>query len=234
MGYLDNTTVTVDAVLTKRGREIISAGGSLNITQFTLSDTGVSYNLWNPDHPSGSAYYGEAIENLPQLEATTQVQYSLRNKLLTLNRDAEALPIMDLSISTLSFTTSAQQNVTTQLLGMSNMGASSGIHLLVQDVNIVQPVNVGTPVDVTGNALSFIVEQDIPNARLYEIAGAYPQSIGFVPTLNLPSNSSTNLTFIDIQTGAYNTLPVDVNADIVPRTQVTTKAKAQGPSRREK
>ena len=42
-----------------------------------------------------------------------------------------------------------------------------------------------------------------PNARLYEINGAYPQSIGFVPTLNLPSNSSTNLTFIDIQTGAY-------------------------------
>ena len=69
MGYLDNTSVTVDAVLTKRGREIVSAGGSLNITTFTLSDTGVSYNLWNPDHPSGSAYYGEAIENLPQVGA---------------------------------------------------------------------------------------------------------------------------------------------------------------------
>ena len=84
MAYLDNTSVTVDAVLTKRGREIISAGGSLNVTQFTLSDSGVSYNLFNPDHPSGSTHYGEAIENLPQVEATTQVQYSLRNKLLTL------------------------------------------------------------------------------------------------------------------------------------------------------
>ena len=228
MAYLDNTSVTVDAVMTKRGREIVSAGGSLNITQFTLSDTGVDYLLWNPDHPSGSAYYGEAIENLPQLEATTQVQYSLRNKLVTLNRDAEALPIMDLSVSSLSFTTSAQQNITAQLLGMSNMNLNSGIHLLVQDVNIVQPVNVGTPADVTGNALSFIVEQDIPNARLYEIMNPYPQSIGFVPTLNLANDSTTNLTFIDIQTGAYNTISVDVNNNIVPRTKVTTSEKAQG------
>ena len=141
---------------------------------------------------------------------------------------------MDLSVSSLSFSTSAQQNVTVQLLGMSNMGLTTGLHLLVQDVNIVQPVNVGTPVDVTGNALSFIVEQDVPNARLYEITGPYPQSIGFTPTLSLPSNSTTNLTFIDIHTGAYNTIAVDVDNNIVPRTQVTTQAKAQGASRREK
>ena len=64
MGYLDNTSVTVDAVLTKKGREILSRGQQLNITSFTCSDEGVDYTLWNPDHPSGSAYYGEAIENL--------------------------------------------------------------------------------------------------------------------------------------------------------------------------
>ncbi len=86
--------------------------------------------------------------------------------------------------------------------------------------------------DVTGNALSFVVEQDIPNARLYEILGPYPQSIGFVPTLNLQNAGSTNLTFIDINTGAYNTISVDVTADIVPRTQVTTKP--QGKIRRSK
>ena len=27
MGFLDNTSVTVDAILTKRGREILSTGG---------------------------------------------------------------------------------------------------------------------------------------------------------------------------------------------------------------
>ena len=51
MGYLDNSSITVDAVLTKKGREILKDGGNLNITSFTLSDTGVDYTLWNTDHP---------------------------------------------------------------------------------------------------------------------------------------------------------------------------------------
>ena len=29
MGFLDNSSVTVDAILTKRGREILSEGGDL-------------------------------------------------------------------------------------------------------------------------------------------------------------------------------------------------------------
>ena len=86
MGYLDNSTIVVDAILTKQGRKLISQGSPLNISYFTLTDTGVDYTLWNPDHPSGSAYYGEAIENLPQLEALPNAAYFMRNKLMTLNK----------------------------------------------------------------------------------------------------------------------------------------------------
>ena len=83
MGYLDNSTIVVDAVLTKQGRKLLALGQGLNISYFTLTDTGVDYSLWNPDHPSGSAYYGEAIEKLPQVEASVHSQYALRNKLIT-------------------------------------------------------------------------------------------------------------------------------------------------------
>ena len=38
MGYQDNASITVDAVLTKKGREILSRGGRLDINSFTLSD----------------------------------------------------------------------------------------------------------------------------------------------------------------------------------------------------
>ena len=31
MGFLDNSSITVDAILTKRGRQILAAGGDLNI-----------------------------------------------------------------------------------------------------------------------------------------------------------------------------------------------------------
>ena len=33
MGFLDNSSITVDAILTKRGREILSEGGDLNIVK---------------------------------------------------------------------------------------------------------------------------------------------------------------------------------------------------------
>ena len=79
MGYLDNSTIVVDAVLTKQGRKLLALGQGLNISYFTLTDTGVDYSLWNPDHPSGSAYYGEAIENLPNLEALPNSAYFMRN-----------------------------------------------------------------------------------------------------------------------------------------------------------
>ena len=42
MGYLDNSTITVDAILTKRGRELLAqcrgTTSGFNITRFALAD----------------------------------------------------------------------------------------------------------------------------------------------------------------------------------------------------
>ena len=221
MGYLDNTSVTVDAVLTKKGRQLIANGDPLDIQHFTLSDTGVSYNLWNPDHPSGSAYYGEAIENLPQVEAGTQVQYSLRNKLLTLVKDATALPLMDLSATNMSFSTATAQSITATLLGYA-AGQSTGIQVIVSDTNVVTPVNAGASHPITGNAMQFIIQQDIAQAAMYEMTNGYPHTIQFTPVTDLPSDSTTNVTIFDIATGAYNSFDVSVDGSIVPQTPLTT------------
>ena len=70
MGYLNNGVVTVDAILTKKGRELLARGdGSFKVTQFALADDEIDYTLYNPSHPSGSQFYGQAIENMPLLEA---------------------------------------------------------------------------------------------------------------------------------------------------------------------
>ena len=54
MGFLNNTSVTVDAILTKKGRELLAKNdGSFRITQFSLSDDEIDYTLYNPTHPSG-------------------------------------------------------------------------------------------------------------------------------------------------------------------------------------
>ena len=70
MGFLDNSTVTVDAILTKKGRELLANGGDLNITKFALSDEEIDYTLWDVTHPNGTDSYGTVIENMSLLEAT--------------------------------------------------------------------------------------------------------------------------------------------------------------------
>ena len=81
MGILDNDTVIVDAILTKLGRNKLRQGQPLGITQYAFGDTGVDYNLYNPDHPSGSDAYGQAITGLPQLEAVPDDDVFMRSRL---------------------------------------------------------------------------------------------------------------------------------------------------------
>ena len=95
MGYLDNSSITVDAILTKKGRELLSKGRDFFvISQFALADDEVDYELWNPAHPLGSDYYGIIIENMPIVEAVTDENYSLRYKLLTLPKNTTRIPIV--------------------------------------------------------------------------------------------------------------------------------------------
>ena len=85
MGFLNNTTVTVDAILTKKGRELLAQGtDSFNITKFALADDEVDYNLWDVTHPNGSDYYGNVIENMPLLEASPDETQVMKFKLLSL------------------------------------------------------------------------------------------------------------------------------------------------------
>jgi hypothetical protein len=231
MGYLDSTSITVDAVLTKKGRQLISGGGQLSVNFFSLSDTGVDYNLWNPDHTSGSAYYGEAIEDLPMVEATVHSQYSTRNRLVSLSRNTTAMPALELTPSAAhTFNTAASLPVTINVLGFTSptgMTGASGMQLLVPDVNIV--TSNGTAYDITGNALSFIHESDIPNARLYEVSGTGPYNFDIIPATNLTdigdgTGGTVNLTFIHIATGAYATLQVTVDDNLQPQSRMQSGA----------
>ena len=97
MGYLNNQVVTIDAILTKKGRELLARGdGSFNITQFALADDEIDYTMYNPTHPSGAAYYGEAIENMPLMEAFPDETQIMKYKLATLPRGTAKMPILDM------------------------------------------------------------------------------------------------------------------------------------------
>jgi hypothetical protein len=69
MGFLDNSSITVDAILTTRGREILSQGGNFNVTKFALSDEEIDYTMYDSTHPDGTNSFGLMIDNTSMLEA---------------------------------------------------------------------------------------------------------------------------------------------------------------------
>ena len=104
MGFLDNTSITVDAILTKKGRELLARGqNEFKITKFALADDEVDYNLYDTSHPNGSNFYAAVIENMPLLEAFVDENQLMRYKLTTLPKETNKLPILELPSPSLTF-----------------------------------------------------------------------------------------------------------------------------------
>ena len=216
MGYLDNSTIVVDAILTKHGRTLLASGQGLNIQYFTLSDTGIDYTLWNPDHPSGSAYYGEAIENLPNLEALPNASYFMRNNLITLSRDTTRLPYVSVhgvGIDGTAEHTWAGSNQTSLTINptLEPNAEQTGWQLVVPDASLLTIEGWGTPTNISGNAYQYINDQEIQNSAVYEKDGSSSPSI----TLSRKTTStdrSTTITFISKSTGAYKHMNLSMDA----------------------
>jgi hypothetical protein len=159
MAYLNNTAVTVDAILTTKGRELLARGdGSFAITQFALSDDEIDYTMYNPNHVSGSAFYGQAIDNMPLLEAFPNETQTMKYKLATLPRGTAKLPVLDLGISSVLLKQGASLTLTPQTLnylGNSNAYETSGYTATISDVRTLATftgVGINTPAVTTLNS----------------------------------------------------------------------------------
>ena len=150
MGYLNNTVVTVDAILTDVGRQLLSQNnGSFRITQFALADDEIDYTLYNPNHPSGSAYYGEAIQNMPLLEAFPQASQIMKYKLTTLPRGTAKIPILAIP-SSISLKQGQSQVITPQTLNYTggNTFEQNGYTYTISDIRLFstfEGVGINTP-----------------------------------------------------------------------------------------
>ena len=141
MGYLNNSVVTVDAILTTKGRELLAKNdGSFRITQFALADDEIDYTLYNPSHPSGSAYYGEAIDGMPLLEAFPEANQIMKYKLATLPRGTAKLPVLDIGYTAITLQQGAQLAITPQTLnylGNDQTFETTGYTCTVADVRLL-------------------------------------------------------------------------------------------------
>lgn len=145
MSYLSSTSVIVDAILTKKGRELLARNdGSFSITQFSLADDEIDYTLYNPNHPSGSAFYGEAIEAMPILQAYPNDQEIMKYKLITLPRGTAKIPVISIGYSNISLKQGASLSITPQTLnylGATSTFETSGYVVTIGDVRTTAAFN---------------------------------------------------------------------------------------------
>lgn len=204
MGYLNNTVVTVDAILTTKGRELLARNdGSFRITQFGLADDEIDYTLYNPNHPSGSAYYGEAIQNMPLLEAFPQDGQMMKYKLVTLPRGTAKLPILDLGYSSITLKQGASISITPQTLnylGNTALRETSGYTATVSDVrlfstyegvgiNTTQAQNLNSTTTI-GTTVSKTVIGSSINLRATTVNTLFGSNTALYATLTVIGNDS--------------------------------------------
>ena len=214
MGYLNNSVVTVDAILTKKGRELLARGdGSFKLTQFALADDEIDYTLYNPNHPSGSAYYGEALENMPLLEAFPDETQIMKYKLTTLPRGTSKVPILDLGYAAITLKQGASLAITPQTLnylGSTNTFEANGYSATIADSRVLGTftgVGVNTEEAERLNNTETIgtnISKTVIGTSLNLTATAVNTLFGTVTTLQ------TTITVIGRDSGARITIPVTI------------------------
>ena len=214
MGYLNNSVITVDVILTKKGRELLARNdGSFRITQFALSDDEIDYTLYNPTHPSGSAYYGEAIDNMPLLEAFPDEQQIMKYKLVTLPRGTSKLPVLDLGYAAITLKQGAQLAITPQTLnylGNTQAFETSGYSATIGDIRLLssfQGLGIQSTAATTANTTQTIgtnVSKTIIGTQINLTSTTVNTLFGTNAQLR------TTLTVIGLDSGARLTIPVTI------------------------
>jgi hypothetical protein len=204
--FINNQIVTVDAVLTKKGRELLASQGGLNITSFALADDEIDYRLYQPNHPQGTEYFDIAIRNTPIFEAFTDETQVLKYKLVTLPSGVTSIPVISLGMS-----------------GINVNSTYTGETIIVPSTNPVYNTTLGyTAILSNKNAGTIIGEQLQSNATatiptfIGDVSSTTAQvAIGlrfrFVPNTSLTQTITTNLTVIGNESGGSVTIPVTVN-----------------------
>ena len=216
MGFLNNSIVTVDAILTRKGRELLAKNdGSFRITQFALADDEIDYTLYNPDHPEGSAFYGQAIDGMPLLEAFPDETQAMKYLLTTLPRGTSKLPILDLGYTTITLNQGATLSISPQTLnylGGTQTRESSGYSATIADVRLMSAFN-GVGINTTqanalnstttiGTNVSKTVVGTTINLAATTINILFPSGVNQI---------STTLTVVGRDSGARITVPVQIN-----------------------
>ena len=203
MGYLDNTSITVDAILTKKGRQKLASGQSLAISKFALGDDEIDYTLYEPAHPKGSAYYDSAIKAIPIMEASPDETQVLRYKLVTLPKGTTQIPVVSLGISAVGvFQDEGQVALSPTTSPQGNTNAGYTVVLADQRAGTLA---VTQGASAAGSVPVFLGEEITTTAQVVSGLG-----FTFTPNPALTTNVSSTVTVYGNETGGSQTIPVTI------------------------
>ena len=212
MGFLNNTTVTVDAILTKKGRELLAQGTeAFNITKFALADDEVDYNLFDVTHPNGTDFFGKVIENMPLLEAIPDENHVMRYKLITLPKNTIKMPVITSSPASITFGVNAGLNQPAQIVTAvtANVQDSSYTFILHDQSVCTMTVNEGAGGGVGATTPFFLGEDDAPISKTLV---ANSVNVGVGQGVNVAK--ATQITIIGNDTGATTSITITNNVTL--------------------
>jgi hypothetical protein len=215
MAILNPTVVTVDAILTTKGRELLARNdGSFQITQFSLADDEIDYTLYNPNQPSGSAFYGEAIEAMPVIQAFPNDTQIMRYKLVTLPRGTSRLPVVSIGYNTITLKQGASLTITPQTLnylGATSTFEANGYVATIADIRLLSSFQ-GTGITTTTVGQPGLNTTTGAVLSKSEIGTSFTLTGTTVNTLfgSSLTTLSTTITVIGRDSGARITIPVNI------------------------
>jgi len=208
MGYLNNETITVEATLTKRGRELLASDSGLNITSFALADDEIDYKLYDPEHPGGSQYYDAAIRNMPIFEPLADETQALKYKLVTLPAGTQYIPLIKLGQQSITLDKNYNGVVSISPTTDPVYNTTLGYTAVLSDKRV--GTITGSGVDGTAAASSALFLGDTSSDQAQTVVGL---TFTFRPNSAIDKDRTATLTIIGNESGGSVTIPVRVFTD---------------------
>jgi hypothetical protein len=208
MGYLNNSSITIDAILTKKGRELLARGrDEFKITQFALADDEIDYDLYNPEHPLGSAYYGAAIENMPILEALPDETQTMKYKLVTLPKGTARIPVVSLGQSSITLQANQSSILSPDTVNFSGGNRQFGYTAILSDSDVAE-LRVTQAIGRQGAAAS--IPQFIGDSESAQSISLQGVEFEVIAKEQYDTDKTATLVIIGNETGGRATLDITV------------------------
>ena len=213
MGYLDKTTITVDAILTKKGRELLAKNRqAFDITRFALADDEIDYELWDVNHALGTNYYGQAIESMPIIEASPDETQMMKYKLVTLPKNISKMPVVTALPGAITLTAAGQSAVVVpSTTNFQNGNNTYGYTAILSDSDACY-LNIAP-----GGAIDSRFNPSVPyaldaNIKSISVVGKTFQIVAKAQPLKAVS---TTLTIVGNETGGSATVVITVDKQTI-------------------